>query len=91
MVYLLSCCAIEETIYIATAVYTYILSVWHGARVPQDLIDAIMLSLYKGKGVKFNCGDYRGISVLVAVGKVFPKVLSNRLIKYICPRVIPEN
>ena len=50
-----------------------------------------MLPLYKGKGSKTNCGDYRGISLLEAVGKVFSKVLSNRLIKWICPNVITES
>ena len=37
---------------IATAVYTFILGVWHGDLVPQDWVDAIMLSLYKSKGSK---------------------------------------
>ena len=50
-----------------------------------------MLPLYKGKGSKTNCGDYRGISLLEAVRKVFSKVLSNRLIKWICPNAIPES
>ena len=50
-----------------------------------------MLSLYKGKGSKSSCGDYRGISFLEAVGKIFSKFLSNRLIKWICPNVIPES
>ena len=76
---------------IAIAVYTFIIGVWHGDSVPQDWVDAIMLPLYKGKGSKTNCGDYRGISLLEAVGKVFSKVLSNRLIKWICPNVIPES
>ena len=76
---------------IATAVYTFIIGVWNSNPVPQDWVDAIMLPLYKGKGSKTNCGDYRGISLLEAVGKVFSKVLSNRLIKWICPNVIPES
>ena len=67
------------------------IGVWHGDPVPQDWVDGIMLPLYKGKGSKTNCGDYRGISLLEAVGKVFSKVLSNRLIKWICPNVIPES
>ena len=41
----------------------------------------IMLSLYKGKNTKSNCGDYRVISLLKAIGKVFSKVL------WICPYV----
>ena len=62
-------------------VYTFILGVWHGDPVPQDWVEAIMLSLYKGKGPKSNCDDYRGINLLEAVGKVFSNVLLNRLIK----------
>ena len=37
------------------------------------------------------CGDYRGISLLESVGKVFSKLLLDRLTKWICPRVIPES
>ena len=39
-------------------VYTFILGLWHGYPVPQDWVDAIMLSLYNGKGSKYKCGDY---------------------------------
>ena len=74
---------------IAIAVYVFILGVWRGDPVLQDWVDAFMLPLYKGKGSKPNYGDYRGISLLEAVGKVFSKVLSNQLIKWICPNVIP--
>ena len=76
---------------VATAVHVLILSVWHGDPVPQDWVDAIMQSLYKGKGSRSDCGDHRGISLLEAVGKVFSKVLLNRLITWICPAVIPES
>ena len=76
---------------IAAAVYTFIIGVWHDDPVPQDWVDAIMLPLYKGKGSKTNCGDYRGISLLEGVVKVFSKVLSNCLIKWICPNVIAES
>ena len=78
--------------YVCMNVCMYLcIGVWHGDPVPQDWVDGIMLPLYKGKGSKTNCGDYRGISLLEAVGKVFSKVLSNRLIKWICPNVIPES
>ena len=50
-----------------------------------------MVSLYKGKGSKSECGDHRGISLLEAVGKVLSKILLNRLTKWICPVVIPES
>ena len=46
-----------------------IIAVWNGDPTPQDWVDAIVLSLYKGKCSKSNCGDHRGISFLGAVGK----------------------
>ena len=71
-------------------VFDLVCEVWNGAPVHQDWIDAILVCLYKGKGQKSECGNYRGISLLEAVGKVFSKLLLNRLTKYICPIVIPE-
>jgi hypothetical protein len=76
---------------LAAEVHRLISDVWLGAPVPQDWIDAILISLYKGKGLKSVCGDYRGISLLEAVGKVFAKLLLNRLTKWVCPSVIPES
>ena len=59
--------------------------------MPKDWVDAIMISLFKGKGLKSVCGDYRGISLLESVGKVFARLLLNRLTKWILPSVIPES
>ena len=73
------------------AVFNLILSVWNNNPVVQDWIDAIMITLYKGKGKKSPCGSYRGISLLEAVGKVFSRLLLNRLEKYVCPAIIPES
>ena len=73
------------------AIHSLIMRVWHGDPVPQDWVDAILISLYKGKGKKSKCGSYRGISLLEAVAKVFARLLLNRLNKSDCPNVIPES
>ena len=72
-------------------IYRLISDVWLGAHVPQDWIDAILISLLKGKGSKSMCGDYIGIILLEAVGKVFAKLLLDRLTKWVCSSVIPES
>ena len=41
--------------------------------------------------MKSECGSYRGISLLEAVGKVFARLLLNRLNDKVCPEVIPES
>ena len=76
---------------LAAAVHTFILHAWEGNHVPQDWVDAILLSLFKRKGSKSECGDHRGISLLEAVGKVFAKLLLNCLLEWVCPTVIPES
>ena len=72
-------------------VFDLVCEVWNGAPVHQDWIDAILVCLYKGKGQKSECGNYRGISLLESVGKVFSKFLLNRLLEHICPSIIPES
>ena len=47
--------------------------------LPQDLKDARIVHLYKGKGDKSSCGNYREISLLSVAGKLLSKVILNRL------------
>ena len=58
--------------------------------MPQDWIDAVLVILYKGKGKKSLCGSYRGITLLKAVGKVFARLMINRLNEAVSPNILPE-
>ena len=51
---------------------------WISAKLPSDLIDAIICILFK-KADGSDCGKYRGISLLSVVGKIFADVLLQRL------------
>ena len=46
----------------------------------QDFRDATVVSLFKNKGNKADCGNYRGVSLLTIAGKILARVLLNRLI-----------
>ena len=48
--------------------------------MPEDFRDALIVALYKNKGSKADCGKYRGISLLSIVGKIFARIVLNRLI-----------
>ena len=37
---------------------------WQKGTLPQDLRDAVIVSLYKNKGEKSDCSNYRGITLL---------------------------
>ena len=52
--------------------------------------DAKIITLYKRKGVRSNCNNYRGISLLSIFGKVFARVLLIRLQK-LAESVYPES
>ena len=43
--------------------------------VPVDWVIACMVPLYKGKGDVHECNNFRGISLLSVVGKVYGRVL----------------
>ena len=63
---------------------------WKEGAVPQDMRDAKIVTLYKNKGERSDCNNYRGISLLSIVGKVFARVILARLQK-LAERVYPES
>ena len=46
--------------------------VFHRGFVPKDWISAVIIPLYKGKGERAECKNYRGISLLRVVAKIYP-------------------
>ena len=63
---------------------------WEEGYVPQDMRDANIVTLYKNKGDRSDCNNYRGISLLSIVGKVFARVVLARL-QTLASRVYPES
>ena len=43
--------------------------------VPEDWRSAMIVPLYKGKGERTECKNYRGISLLSVVGKMYAGIL----------------
>ncbi len=54
---------------------------WEVGRVPDDWRKAMIVPIYKGKGSKEECKNYRGISLLSIPGKVYGRVLIERVRK----------
>ena len=52
---------------------------WEEGTVPQDMRDAKIVTLYKNKGDRSDCNNFRGISLLSITGNVFARVVLNRL------------
>ena len=47
--------------------------------VPQDMWDFKIITLFKNKGERSDCNNYRGIFLFSVTGKVFAKVILIRL------------
>ena len=63
---------------------------WKEGAVPQDMRGAKIVTLYKNKGERSDCNNYRGSSLLSIVSKVFARVILVRLQK-LAERVYPES
>ena len=66
-----------------------ITSAWEMGSVPHAWKDASIITIYK-KGDRTDCGNYRANSLLSIAGKIFARILLNRLSTHIIPEVVPE-
>ena len=65
-----------------------LLQCWEEGTVPQDMRDANVITLYKNKGDRGDCNNFRGISILSITGKAFTRVALSRL-ETLAERVYP--
>ena len=56
-----------------------------------DFRDALIVHLFKRKGDRVVCDNHRGITLLATAGKLLARVMLNRLIAHIAPRILPES
>ena len=66
---------------VASQLYRLFNLCWSNGLVPRDWCKAVIVPLYKGKGSQQDCKNYRGISLLSVVGKLYAKVLIERVMK----------
>ncbi|CAF1586116.1 unnamed protein product [Rotaria magnacalcarata] len=52
---------------------------WGNERIPENWSSAILIPLFKNKGDKTSCDNYRGICLLNVVSKLFTRVILNRI------------
>ena len=66
-----------------------ITKIWADHDIPQEWKDANLVTIFK-KGDRADCGNYRGISLPSIAGKVFARILLNKLNKHISVHISPE-
>ena len=71
--------------------HVLLLLCWKEETVNQNTRDANnIVNLYKNNGDRSNCNNYRGISLLSVVGKVFARVALTKL-QILAERTLPES
>ncbi|XP_063534978.1 uncharacterized protein LOC134744961 [Cydia strobilella] len=75
---------------VSLPLYKILLKCWEEGTIPQDMRDADIVTLYKGKGDRGDCNNYRGISLLSIAGKAFAKVVLKKL-EVLAARIYPES
>ena len=74
---------------LSNRLHRWIIKVLVEGHVPQAWKDVNIVTIYK-KGDRTECGNYRGISLLSAAGKIFARIILNKLSSHITPEVVPE-
>ena len=70
--------------------YKLLIQCWKEGSVPQDMRDANIVTLYKNKGDRCDCNNYRVISLLSIVGKLFARIVLHRL-QILADWIYPES
>ena len=58
--------------------------------MPQDMKDSNIITLYKNKGARNDCNNYRRISLLSVFGKLISRVVISRF-QLLADRTYPES
>ena len=64
---------------------------WQEKAVPAQWLRANIVTIYKRKGEKSECGNYRGLSLLDVAGKMLAKLLNSRFNTCLAERILPES
>jgi len=67
-----------------------IIKMWTEEEIPSEWKNANIVKIYKRKGDRSECGNYRGISLLSTAGKILSGILNMRL-QTIAESILPES
>ena len=65
-------------------------TIWKEEKEPSDWKGAIQIPIYKNKGDKKRCDNFRGITLLPVMEKVVMKIILNRLVKIMDETILEE-
>jgi hypothetical protein len=72
---------------VAKELHAIISDVWASGYAPQAWKEALLVALHK-KGCRLQPDNYRGITLLEVMGKVYVTVIHNRIRKHLCNQLL---
>ena len=66
---------------------TLLQTAWRTETIFEDWRNSLLVVLYKGKGPKNDCSNYRGISLLSVVGKILGRIIFKRINLHIADNI----
>ena len=66
-------CKLQEQLHLL------ILLIWKTETTPKQFRNAEIVTIFKNKGTKADCSNYRGVSLLSVAGKILTKILHSRI------------
>ena len=90
------CCGIQAELLkaggdaVLGSLHAVLSSVWNTGVIPADWKRGIVVPLYKGKGDRQDCNNYRGVTLLSVPGKVFARVILERVRHHLLQHQRPE-
>ncbi|CAF1656013.1 unnamed protein product, partial [Adineta ricciae] len=75
---------------VALWLHEIFMDIWQSEEMVDDWTSAILIRLYKGKGDKQICDNYREISLLVVASEVFSRIILNRVQNHLDEQLLEE-
>ena len=57
------------------SLHAVLCSAWNTGIIPTDWKRGLVVPLWKGKGDRLDCNNYRGVTLLSVPGKVFARII----------------
>ena len=70
--------------------HTVLCSAWTTGIITPDWKRSLVVPLWKGKGDRQDCNNYRGVTILSVPGKVFAWIILDRVRHYLLEHQYPE-
>ena len=72
------------------SLHAVLCSVWNTGITPTDWKRGLVVPLWKGKGDRQDCNNYQGVTLLSVPGKVFARIILDRVRHHLLEHQCPE-